>query len=243
MNFNPKVQVVNYGKGVVKFRLDDANSALANSLRRVIVSEILTLSIDSVKFYSNESVLHDEFISHRLSLLVLDSRVVNAIKCDCNTKNKINTNAISENKSLESNTISESKVIPESNSILEYKGCPLCTFSFHLNVRCTGHQSLIVTADMLVASNPDVQCINPKAIITKLDIGQSLQLEAIAKVGTGKEHAKWSAVCGVGYHVNNSTSYQLTVESSGSIPGPQIVTNGLKVLNSNLDTILEIIKK
>jgi DNA-directed RNA polymerase subunit D len=51
------------------FVLQGATPAFANALRRIMVSEVPTLAIDSVDFHENDSVLFDEVIAHRVGLL------------------------------------------------------------------------------------------------------------------------------------------------------------------------------
>ena len=53
------------------FKLKNADSSLANGLRRVLLAEIPTLAIDSVTVSQNSSVLPDEMIAHRLGLVPL----------------------------------------------------------------------------------------------------------------------------------------------------------------------------
>ena len=45
----------------------------ANTLRRTMIRDVPTLAIDAVNIYSNTSVLIDEIIVHRISLLVINS--------------------------------------------------------------------------------------------------------------------------------------------------------------------------
>jgi DNA-directed RNA polymerase II subunit RPB3 len=80
-------------------------------------------------------------------------------------------------------------------------------------VKCTDDQTRDVTSQDLFSQDPDVVPVDSMGsadtaeqrsdqagiLIVKLRKGQELRLTAIAKKGVGKEHAKWSPVCGVTY--------------------------------------------
>lgn len=58
-------------QGHLSFILIGCNNALANALRRVMISNVETWAIDEVRFKNNTTVLTDEFIAHRLGLIPL----------------------------------------------------------------------------------------------------------------------------------------------------------------------------
>ncbi len=68
------------------FMLKDSNPATANTLRRIMLSEVPTLAIKKVTFVKNSSALFDEILAHRLGMLPLvtdlDSYVLPE-QCSC----------------------------------------------------------------------------------------------------------------------------------------------------------------
>ena len=63
----------NKEKTKISFLLKDSNFSYANTLRRVIASEVPTMAIENVEFRKNNSILYDEVVAHRLGLLVLST--------------------------------------------------------------------------------------------------------------------------------------------------------------------------
>jgi len=66
-----KIHILNKNDNEIKFLLEESNPQFANALRRIMISEIPILAIDSVDFSINESVLYNEMIAHRLGLIPL----------------------------------------------------------------------------------------------------------------------------------------------------------------------------
>lgn len=66
-----KVQVLKKKGDTVVFVLDGATPAFANALRRIMISEVPTMSVEWVDFHKNSSILFDEVISHRMGLIPL----------------------------------------------------------------------------------------------------------------------------------------------------------------------------
>ena len=81
------------------------------------------------------------------------------------------------------------------------KGCPACQVFFALEK--TG--PAMVYAGDLKSTNRDVKPVSPDFPIVKLLENQHVKLGAIAKLGKGKEHAKWQAA-------NVSYQYLPTIE-------------------------------
>lgn len=68
-----EIEILEIDEEKIKFKLKNVDRSFANSLRRVIISEVPTMAIDLVHIRANTCVLPDEFISHRLGLIPLDS--------------------------------------------------------------------------------------------------------------------------------------------------------------------------
>ena len=61
-----KIEEVQESEDVLKLRLEDANDAVANALRRSMVARVPTLAADELYISSNDSGLFDEMIANRV---------------------------------------------------------------------------------------------------------------------------------------------------------------------------------
>ncbi len=230
MNLIPKIRIINSDNESLKIRIDNIDIAVVNSLRRVMMSDIRTLAIDSVRFYKNTSVLHDEFIAHRLGLLVINSNMIDNITCECGTNPTNNPNPTNPNPN---------------------PTCNICTYLLRLDVVCDTDSSVCVTAGMLKGDH-EVTCVNFDSMIARLNPGEEISLDAIIKIGRGKTHAKWSPVCAIEYKAieykdsynygEMATSHTLKVESSGSLDPLKILLKAFDIITKKLDKMLVTIK-
>lgn len=184
-NRTPKVKVTELKQDAIKFELSGTDISMANSLRRIIISEVPTLCIDMVEFEENTSCLPDEFIAHRLGLLPLRSLSKDMSQwnynhaCDCGA--------------------------------LQCENCAViftldCDFDSMVETRSNDDFKVTVTTRDLQCDNRDVVPVHfsnddeeevaqdEGVTILQLGKGQRIKLTATAKKGIGKEHAKWSPV-------------------------------------------------
>jgi DNA-directed RNA polymerase subunit D len=152
-----KIRIISKKGETLKFMLEGATPAFANTLRRIMISEVPTLAIEDVDFHDNSSALFDEVVAHRLGCIPLkfDPKKFNfSEECKCGGK-----------------------------------GCPLCQVVFYLEKS----GPCVVYSKDLKSSNREVKPTSPDFPIVKLLKGQNIKLEAIAKLGIGRNHAKWQA--------------------------------------------------
>jgi DNA-directed RNA polymerase subunit D len=83
-----EVEIIEQNKkeGKIKFILSKTTPAYANTIRRIMMSEVPTMAMEDIEFRQNNSVLYDEMIALRLGLIPLttDIKAYNLpSKCTC----------------------------------------------------------------------------------------------------------------------------------------------------------------
>lgn len=150
------IKVLNKQDNKICFVLKDSTPAFANTLRRLITSEVSILAIRKVTLVKNSSALFDEMIAHRLGLIPLLTDLSSYIlpaKCSC-----------------------------------KGAGCAKCQLIFTLKAE----GPITVYSSDLKSQDPAIKPVFPKMPVVTLLKGQELEFEAVATLGTGKEHAKFS---------------------------------------------------
>ena len=83
--------------------------------------------------------------------------------------------------------------LPEECTCKSEFGCNLCRVTFTLD-REAKDGTVTVYSGELVSENPNIVPVSDMIPIVKLAKGQKLRLEAYARLGRGKDHAKWQHV-------------------------------------------------
>ena len=133
-----------------KFLVRGVTPAFANGVRRAMIADVPTLSIDTVRVIENSSVMFDEQIALRLGLVPLTT--------------------------------------PD-----DYEPDDIVTLAIDVEGPATAYSG------DLVSSDEKVQPAEENVPIIDLKEGQRLELEADAKIGYGKDHAKHQGGVAVGY--------------------------------------------
>ena len=88
--------------------------------------------------------------------------------------------------------------LPEECECKSEFGCPQCRVTLTLNAE-SNEGTRVVYSGELVSENPEIVPVTDKIPVIKLAKGQKLKLEAYARLGKGKTHAKWQPVCVAAY--------------------------------------------
>jgi DNA-directed RNA polymerase subunit D len=169
------IEVLEMAERKGKFILKNSSPAMANALRRTMLSDIPKMAIDKVEFhlgpimvddkeYESVTPLFDEIIAHRLGMVPVPTDYeLFTFQDEC---------------------------------VCGGEGCPSCTIMYSLNKigPCT-----VLSGDMVPLGNPDLKVKDENIPIVELTDGQAVLIYATAVMGTAKKHVKWQAAFGVGY--------------------------------------------
>jgi DNA-directed RNA polymerase II subunit RPB3 len=182
-NRNPRVEVTSVkDNNTMNFILSNTDTSMANALRRVMISEVPTMAIDLVEIEQNSTVLFDEFVSHRLGLIPLNSLKVGEFRytreCDCETTcGRCAVDFVLDVACKDAQTLDvtshDLRPIGLNNEVLPV----------HFDV--SGIQQ----------DGGEDRPESSGILIVRMRKGQEIKLTARAKKGVGKEHSKWSPSC------------------------------------------------
>lgn len=79
------INIIEESKTNLKFTLN-SNISFANSLRRILLSEVPMVAIDIIEIKENRTVLGDEMIAHRIGLVPIkfSGNIIAKEECNCN---------------------------------------------------------------------------------------------------------------------------------------------------------------
>ena len=170
-----EIEIIEMAERNAKFILKNSTPAMANALRRTMMSDIPKMAIDIVEFhlgtieiddkeYESATPLFDEIIAHRLGMVPVPT-------------------------DLELFTFRD-------QCVCENQGCPNCTIMYSINENGPG---TVMSGNMVPLGNPDLKVKDEFIPIVELTEDQAVLIYAHAVMGTAKNHVKWQVTSGVGY--------------------------------------------
>ena len=181
-----KTKVIEESDEKIRILLTDTDRAFVNSIRRTLISDTPKMAIDTVRFemgttemdgevWETDGPLPDEMIAQRLAMLPIPTRHDEFYFQDsCPTCSEL---------------------------VDEDRGCPLCTMLFTCKSFGSEEGRMVTAGDMHFLGEEHLN-IPEKYLtipITKLFRGQMIEFYATAVMGRGRDHAKWSPVCGIAF--------------------------------------------
>ncbi|MDR2623794.1 MAG: DNA-directed RNA polymerase subunit D [Methanobrevibacter sp.] len=165
-----EIEVKEKNDNEMVFILDDVDVAFANAIRRIGMMEVPKIAIEYVNIIKNDSVMFNEVLAHRLGLIPIVS--------DIEAIESLIPNEECDCKDDAGNTDGY---------------CSKCSVSFTLTKNTPG----VVYSGDLNSNDPKIKPVYDMIPILKLKEDQEVELEAVAIVGRGKDHAKWmpTTVC------------------------------------------------
>ena len=181
-----KTKVIEESDEKIRILLTDTDRAFVNSIRRTLISDTPKMAIDTVRFemgttemdgevWETDGPLPDEMIAQRLAMLPIPTRHDEFYFQDsCPTCSEL---------------------------VDEDRGCPLCTMLFTCKSFGSEEGRMVTAGDMhfLGEEHLNIPEKYHTIPITKLFRGQMIEFYATAVMGRGRDHAKWSPVCGIAF--------------------------------------------
>ena len=181
-----KVKIISEEGNDIKILFTGADRSLLSAIRRTLMVDTPKMAIDTVRFelglveqegetWESTGPLPDEIIAQRLAMIPIVTR-----HDDFYFQNEC----------------------PSCKELVEdQRGCPQCSVIYACKEFGTEEGKMIYAGDMKPMGDDSLSIIDEfKEIpITKLFKGQMIEFFATAIMGRGREHAKWSPVCGVSF--------------------------------------------
>jgi len=211
---NMLVRLLESNDKSIKIEFEGVLLAVANAIRRLIISEVPTMAVEEVLVIENSSGMTNEVLAHRISLIPFVSdidRYVPPEECTCGSK------------------LGCEKCVVRYVLKAEAGDQPITVYSRDM-----------VPED----PNTTVIPVSGNIPIVKLAPGEKIELELYVRVGKGKKHAKWQPGIATLYESQESADRRiLFVESFGFLEPKRMVLEAVKILNKKVNNLMRVIRE
>jgi DNA-directed RNA polymerase subunit D len=126
----------------------------------------------------------------------------------------------------------ESYNLPEECTCKSELGCSKCRASLSLEIEASDPVEVVYSSH-LKPENPEIRPVSDKIPIVKLATGQRVKLEAFARLGKGRTHAKWQPVSAATYSYDEkAANFTFFVESTGALPPERVVLEAARIIGA-----------
>ena len=197
-----KIKILKEEDNKIQVLLSKTDRSFANALRRSLISDTPKMAIDSVRFqlgtkeqddeiWETTGPIPDEMVAQRLAMIPIPTV---------------------HDKFYFQDECPNCKDLVEAD-----RGCLECQMIYTCVVFGTEEGRWVIAGDMKYLGEEALEIPDEfKSIpITKLMKGQMIEFYATAIMGRGRDHTKWSPVCGVTFHprrigvLNNKTKAKI----------------------------------
>jgi DNA-directed RNA polymerase subunit D len=126
----------------------------------------------------------------------------------------------------------ESYNLPEECTCKSELGCSKCRASLSLEIEASDPVEVVYSSH-LKPENPEIRPVSDKIPIVKLATGQRVKLEAFARLGKGRTHAKWQPVSAATYSYDEKAgNFTFLVESTGALSPEKVVLEAARIIGA-----------
>ncbi|KAI5294134.1 DNA-directed RNA polymerase core subunit rpc40 [Ascosphaera acerosa] len=185
------------------FSLIGVDASIANALRRIIISEVPTLAIETCYIHNNTSVIQDEVLAHRLGLIPLKGSIegLNWLRwvAPVNPEDPTAEPELADFNTVVLRLNVECSLNPaaapdEQDPTRRYRNAHV--YARDITFHPVGRQD-----QLFVGEEGAVQPVNPDILVAKLRPGQKIDIEMHCVKGIGADHAKFSPVARASYRL------------------------------------------
>ncbi len=182
-----KIEVLSETEERMKLLFKETDRSFMNALRRTLLSEVPKMAIDSVRFqlgtkeqddeiWETTGPIPDEMIAQRLAMVPIPTKF-----------DRFHFQNLCPNCA---------------NLVEEDRGCLECQMIYTCVVFGTEEGTWVTAGDLKYLGEESLEIGDEykKIPITKLMKGQMIEFYATAVMGRGKDHVKWSPVCGISFN-------------------------------------------
>ena len=213
-----KAKVIEENDEEISILLSDAERAFVNAIRRTLMSDTPKMAIDTVRFemgtieqdgevWETNGPLPDEVVAQRLAMIPIPTKHGEFhFQDSCPSCAEL---------------------------VVEDRGCPLCTMIYTCKAFGSEGGRWVTAGDMsFLGAGGSISEKYHSIPITKLSRGQMIEFYATAIMGRGRDHAKWSPVCGTAFSprqvgvLNNKTKAKILWGLKLTITAKDFDSNG-----------------